>query len=82
MKSTTDNPMDPLGTLGAPIREAKPAPAPAPVAPGIVRNADGTLSTQIPDPQPLWAAPIYTPRIRSERDEQTCDFGGLLGCEG
>lgn len=30
MRSTTDNPVDPLGTLGAPIRPAAPAPAPDP----------------------------------------------------
>lgn len=29
MKSPTDNPVDPLGSLGAPIRPAAPAPVPA-----------------------------------------------------
>jgi hypothetical protein len=36
-----------------------------------VRNADGTLSTNLPDPQPLWAAPIYTPKPKHPRDEQS-----------
>jgi len=30
MKSTPDNPIDPLGSLGGPIRPSAPAPAPSP----------------------------------------------------
>lgn len=41
--------------LGSPIRPAAPAPAPVPVAPGIVQGPDGRLETQIPVPsQPRW----------------------------
>jgi hypothetical protein len=54
MRTTQDNPIDSLGTLGAPIRQQQPAPAPVPHAPGILRRPDGTLETQLPDPQPLW----------------------------
>jgi hypothetical protein len=52
MKTTTDNPLDPLGSLGAPIRSTKPAAAPVPVAPGIVRGNDGKLQTT-EKPKPL-----------------------------
>jgi len=38
--------------LGAPIRQSKPAAAPVPVAPGVVRGADGKLQTT-ERPQPL-----------------------------
>ena len=54
MKTTNDNPIDSLGTLGAPIRKPAPVAAPVPVAPGVVRNADGTLSTNVPAPAPVW----------------------------
>ena len=54
MKSTNDNPMDSLGTLGAPIRKPAPVAAPVPVAPGVVRNASGQLETVIAPPAPVW----------------------------
>ena len=54
MKSTPDNPLDALGNLGAPIRPAKPAAAPVPVASGVVRNAQGYLETRAPAPAPAW----------------------------
>jgi hypothetical protein len=41
------------GTLG-PAKPRAPAPAPAPerVAPGVVRDADGKMRTDIPPPPP------------------------------
>lgn len=63
MRHTTDNPLDPLGQLGAPVRSPQAAPAPAPVAPGIIRQADGKLATT-PTPAPIvW---IPTPREEDE----------------
>jgi hypothetical protein len=44
--------------LGSPIKPAAaPAPAPTPIAPGIIQGRDGKLSTDLPEPS--WAAPIY-----------------------
>lgn len=49
MRTPTDNPTDTLGNLGAPIRPAAPAPAPRPTdTPGILKQPDGRLETQIP----------------------------------
>lgn len=62
MKSTPE-PQDSAPVLGQVIRPTKPAPAPVPVAPGVVRNASGQLETRIPAPAPVW---IFT-------DEQTED---------
>lgn len=51
MKTPTDTPMDPLGSLGAPIRPTPAAPAPRPTDnPEVLRNADGSLETQIARP--------------------------------
>ncbi len=50
MKTTTDSPTDPLGSLGAPIRPQAPAPAPVQHSPGILRGADDRLETQLPLP--------------------------------
>lgn len=54
MRSTTDNPVDPFGSLGKPIRQEKPTAAPVPVAPGVVRNSTGQLETVIAPPAPVW----------------------------
>ncbi len=53
MTRTTDdlNP-DRMQPLGPPIRKpAAPAPAPQTVAPGIVRDPDGRLRTNLPLPK-------------------------------
>ncbi len=54
MRSTPEPTERALPPLGAPIRQQQPEPAPVQVAPGVVRRPDGTLETQLPDPQPLW----------------------------
>ena len=54
MKGPADPAADTLGSLGPAIRDTKPAPAPVPVAPGIVRDADGRLSTNAPPPAPVY----------------------------
>lgn len=52
MKTTNDLPLDPLGSLGAPIRPTPAAPAPRPTDnPEVLRNADGSLETQIARPR-------------------------------
>lgn len=51
MRLTIEPADRPIPPLGAPIRNEKPAPAPTPTGtPGILRNPDGTLQTQIPVP--------------------------------
>lgn len=66
MREVNDNARDPLPTLGAPIRQAAPAPAPVPVAPGVMRGADGRVYTTAPAPAPLvW---IPTPRDEEQND--------------
>lgn len=58
MRTSPDTSADTLPTLGAPIKPAaKPAPAPTPVAPGVLRGADGKVHTDLPEPS--WAAPVY-----------------------
>jgi hypothetical protein len=61
IRSTTDNPTDPLGGLGPAVKPAaKPAPEWRPVTPGIERNAAGQVRTTAPAPAPIvW---IPTPR--------------------
>lgn len=57
-------------TLGPAIKTPKPAPAPVPVAPGIVRNPDGKLSTDLPDPPPVWhPTPYGLPAFESAMDK-------------
>lgn len=70
MRTNPDTPADTLPTLGAPLRDAKPAAAPVPVSPGVVRNADGTLATNAPPP-PIYTAPAPAPIvwIPTPRDE-------------
>ena len=58
MKTVTE-PIDRGPVLGPVIREHKPAPAPVPVAPGIVRTLDGKLSTDLPEPAPVWSPTPY-----------------------
>lgn len=43
MRGPTDNPIDPLGTLGAPIRPVAPAPAPNPAKGFELGNWSATL---------------------------------------
>lgn len=74
MRTNPDTPLDPLGNLGKAIRQDKPAPAPVPVAPGIVRNQSGNLETQIAPPAPVWH-PVVTPVIVT--DGQAEDWEGL-----
>lgn len=64
---TTPEPTDRDIALGTPIREVKPAPAPTPVAPGVVRNPNGTLETRI-TPAPIWTPPPI------QKDGQTNDW--------
>lgn len=59
MKGPADLTADNLGSLGPAIRNTPPAPAPIPVAPGIVRDADGRLSTNAAPPPPPPPAPVY-----------------------
>lgn len=72
MRTTPDTSSDPLGSLGAPIREHKPAPAPAPVSPGVVRNPDGSFETKLPINGPRYAPPPQAPAAPAA-DEQTGD---------
>lgn len=51
MRSTPEPTERELPPLGAPIRQQQPAPAPVPHAPGILRQPDGRLETQIPLPR-------------------------------
>lgn len=49
MKSTPEPTSSDIPPLGAPIRPAAPAPAPRPTdTPGILKQPDGRLETQIP----------------------------------
>jgi hypothetical protein len=70
MKSTPE-PFDRAPVLGEVIRSPKPAPAPVPLGNGVVRNPDGTLSTNIAPPAPVWhPLPVIT-------DGQAEDWEGL-----
>jgi hypothetical protein len=74
MRTNPDTSADTLPVLGAPIKpSAKPAAAPVPVAPGIVRQADGTLATNAPEPAPVWVAPsvpvVWIPTPRDEEND-------------
>lgn len=66
MKAPTENPTDPLGSLGKPI---KPTAAPAPewrsVAPGIERNSSGQVRTTAPAPVPI----VWIPTPRDEEND-------------
>ena len=66
----TVEPTDREPVLGPPIRNDKPAPAPVPVAPGIVRRPDGTLGTVIAPPPPAPAKPLPVVHI----DDDACDL--------
>jgi hypothetical protein len=62
MRTPSDAP-DPFA-LGRKVETPKPTAAPAPVAPGVVRGADGRLATTAPAPVPIvW---IPTPREEDE----------------
>lgn len=86
MRSTNEPQDSVLGGLGSPIRSEKPAPAPTPVSPGIVRNPDGTLATNAPPPPPTW---VYTPPAAAPTavtapgvsDGQEADWEGLCAAE-
>ena len=56
MRHTPEPATRDLPPLGAPVRQQAPAPAPRPTdTPGINRQPDGRLETQIPVPaQPRW----------------------------
>lgn len=67
MRTNPDTTADPLPTLGAPLRDARPAAAPVPVAPGVMRGADGKVYTTAPAPAPIvW---IPTPRDEDESND-------------
>ena len=68
---STNEPADSALPLGKPLRSTKPAPAPVPVAPGVVRNADGTLETVIAPPAPVWHPVVHI------EDGQAEDWEGL-----
>jgi hypothetical protein len=82
MRTNPEASIDTIGGLGSPIRPDKPAPAPVPVSPGIVRNPDGTLATNAPPPPPTW---VYTPPAAAPTavpapvvsDGQEADWEGL-----
>lgn len=66
---TTDQP-EQFQPLGPPMRnERAPEPTPVPVAPGIVRDPDGTLRTIIPPP----SAPAPALRPMQTRDRMPGD---------
>lgn len=58
MKSTPEPSERGIPPLGAPVRQQAPAPAPVPTGtPGILRQPDGRLETQIAVPaNPRWPA--------------------------
>lgn len=64
MRTPTDNPVDPLGNLGAPIRPTAPAPAPDPAKGFELGNWGATLPEGLaekpaaPAPEP---PPYYDP---------------------
>lgn len=68
MKSPTDNPADPLGSLGAPTRPAVPAPAPPAARHFELGNWASTL------PEGLAEKPAEPPAV--DADLSVTDWGG------
>lgn len=79
MKTTNDLPLDPLGSLGAPIRPTPAAPAPRPTDnPEVLRNADGSLQTNVAPPVAP-PAPVWHPLPAVVIDDgQAEDWEGLV----
>lgn len=91
MRSTTDNPVDPLGNLGQAIKPAAPAPAPSP-AQGFEL---GNWATTLPDglaekpAEPAPADPVVITYHLTDDEAKGCaeaaeflrnlpEYGGLL----
>lgn len=82
MREVNDNPVDPLGTLGHPI---KPSPIAKPdTARPFERGNHGRDGKLIADQSKALETIAETLRKKSPRDEQACEFGAyieaMLGC--